>query len=270
MGIKEIKNLTEEEEMDKHYAPYCLCDVELTDENSTWCLKKVTCQKCAMIMQAEFDIHRMFKEDRYLRCSICGKPLKPTNYFQTEDCCQHVSTTVKWVCPNHPEIYWDTQGEMYVVDYLKERTDEYINGLHNALGSFARKLEVEIYKKDENKQYKFPFKWTLQKEGVYTSNYEGDILSRKWKFHWIYKSTHFYSGTKKFIFSIPKMFIEILRYHISGKYRNPNEFMRNWNDDRIFGLNIVSYHNKRGYRWWKKVGYFLAPLAGVDLSERER
>lgn len=255
--------------MDKHYFPYCLCKVELTDENSTGCLKLVTCKECLRILQAELDVLNALERGRDLRCSVCRKPLVRGEYFKTEDCCQHESTTIKWTCPDHSNIFWNTQGDLYVVDYLKER-DEYINGLGNALGSYARQLEVEIYKKDENKYFKFPFKWVLKKEGVYTSNEEGEILSKKWKYHWIYKDTHFYSGTKRLIFGIPKMINAIWRYHASNGYRNPNEFMRNWNDERIFGLDITPYHNKRGMLWLRKVGYFLAPFAGVDLSERKK
>ncbi len=254
-----------------HYAPYCLCDVELTDENSTWCGKKVTCLNCTRILQAEFDILMMVEKKRFPRCSVCGKYLEPVSYFQTEDCCGNVSTTVKWICSEHLAIYWDTQGDLYVKDYSKdseEKSYKYINGLKNAFGSFARQLEVEIYKKDENKYYKFPFKWTLKKEAVYKSNEEGDILSRKWKFHWIYKNTRFYSGTKRLIFGIPPMIKEIWRYHASNKYQNPNEYMRKFNEDRIFCLGITPYHDKRGMRWLRKLGYFLAPFAGVDTSGR--
>lgn len=253
-----------------HYAPYNYCK-EVTDENSVGCVKLVTCKKCLMILQAEFEILNMYEKGQYLRCPICRNPLKPSNYFPVEDCTGHVSLSVQWECPDHPAIYWDTKGNLFIKDYSKnseEKSYEYINGLRNALGSFARQLEVEIYKKDENKFYKLPFKWGLEKKAKYTSNEEGDILSRKWKFQWIYKNVYFYSGTKSFLLGIFPMIAEIWRYNASNGYKNPHKFTRKMNEDRIFGLGIASNHHKRGYRWLRKMGYALAPLAGVDLTER--
>jgi hypothetical protein len=73
---------------------------------------------------------------------------------------------------NRWDCFWDSDGEIY--GYSREMPR---NG-NAALDSWAKKIEVEIYKKDENKRWTWRG-FMLDKIYKYKSNERGEILERK-------------------------------------------------------------------------------------------
>jgi len=86
-----------------------------------------------------------------------------------------------WVCSNkmcctkalHLAPFWDKDGEFYGAD-IHDGT-----GFNSALNSFARKIDVEIRKKDENRTSFIWRGFSMHKIYTYTANDMGHVVSRK-------------------------------------------------------------------------------------------
>ena len=237
--------------------------------NITSCVKTVTCPICVRMIQAEQSIQIMFKEGHYPRCSVCRAFLDPGNYFTSEDA-GGKRGTVKWTCKNHPGIYWSTEGDLYSdyrgdkEAYMKVKDYQYIDGLSSAFGTFARQLEVEIYKHDEDKYIKLWGGWTMKLRAKYESNYFGDILKRRWKIEWIKDNIYQILNLPYFLKSLWGMLMEIVRYQFTRK--SLEELHSNcpevWVNNR-FHMSTAPNHRKWGFRWTKEVGIFLSRFAGI-------
>lgn len=83
----------------------------------------------------------------------------------------------RWDGCQYNKCFWDSEGAIY--GYSREMP-MYGNA---ALDSWAKKIEVEIYKKDENKWWQWRG-FILQKIYQYKSNEQGEILSRKSYYSW--------------------------------------------------------------------------------------
>jgi hypothetical protein len=93
-----------------------------------------------------------------------------------------------WVCPSGcaaSGVCWSDDGEAYGpvsnIDWIDDNSA--------AFGSFQRKLNVEIYKKDENFRLcvlPWPMRdWKVNVKYRYVANEDGEILSKKWYLEWV-------------------------------------------------------------------------------------
>ncbi|MFA5187134.1 MAG: hypothetical protein WC551_11680 [Patescibacteria group bacterium] len=202
-----------------------------------------------------------------MRCSVCGTPLVPAGMFRCEDACSGVYTDFKYTCPNHPLIFFGFDGEIFFTprspetfeaDYNEYSQYQYINGLRSAFGSFARKIEVEIYKQDEKKFYPLTNRWTLVVYYEYKSNENGDILQRKRHFRFL--KDHFYHTFAITILyqSFRDVHKGVWQHFFHNIVSRPAEksFMLNW-----FGIRILNrrwpyrFHQWYGRVWMRVLGY---------------
>lgn len=125
-------------------------------------------------------------------CPICRTELVVTGQDRLETLSEHVcdpngtpSMKDKYECPNSSckafgVLCWNDWGERY--GSTREITDDLFIGNNDApFGSFQRKANVEISKKDENHSlFGIETRWGLiEVVYKYTSNTDGDILSKK-------------------------------------------------------------------------------------------
>lgn len=92
-------------------------------------------------------------------------------------------------CPaSKEELFWDEYGEMYGW----ERTFKFDNNIYSAYPSFARRMDIEIYKKGLKSQlllHPCLMLWFLQPmiEFTYKSDDYGNVLKRGYKLVWLKK-----------------------------------------------------------------------------------
>ena len=155
-----------------------------------------------------------------MKCSICKNELvtggKARLETMEEHCCNPNGIPcfkTKFVCINKTcpasisknEICWNLNGEFYVDSYEVKQSLEFIDGFNSAIGSFSRKLDIECYKTDEN-FILIKTRWgKINVRYEYTSDEDGNILSRKRHFDFINKDGyHYTSGIRMLIFSIKR------------------------------------------------------------------
>jgi hypothetical protein len=145
------------------------------------------------------------------------------------------------VCTPALGVWWDSDGELYAdraVDYKG-----FVGGNTGAFGSLARRLHVEIRKHDEEFQIFKLWGWMGEIRYRYTSNDEGDILSRKPYLQLLRKDgsgwTYYTPG------------IKMLKYCCG-------EVWRKRKDSKF----IASYAKKNAWdkRWWKVVAVWFSKL----------
>ena len=143
-----------------------------------------------------------------MRCPVCRCELVEYKMLplQTADehimGCENPSLKMAYCCPNtkncactfadgKPVVYWNEDGELYGNAMGLPAIDN-----NNApFGSFQRKINVEVYKKDENKlilALPFCFPSVLSGMNIFThwhykANEEGEILQRRLRFDYITK-----------------------------------------------------------------------------------
>lgn len=139
------------------------------------------------------------KDKPKMLCPCCKKELVQGKNLPLETLVEHVFSPnekpclkLSFHCENkncaasHPEILWSEGGERFgfVVGI------QWIDDNDSPFETLGRKLSVEYRKCDENKVlFTIPF-WpfkglSLMKSYTYTSNENGEILSRKRKFEWV-------------------------------------------------------------------------------------
>jgi hypothetical protein len=125
-----------------------------------------------------------------MKCPICRTELVITGQAYLETLLEHVfgqsaSLKSKYQCPEtscvafKDELVWNEDGEYYggrLESFGKKY--QFINDNKAPFGSFQRQLNVEIGKKDENFDLLNLYFIRLHVEYKYTSNTDGDVLSR--------------------------------------------------------------------------------------------
>jgi len=151
-----------------------------------------------------------------MKCPVCKSELIVLEQKYLETLIEHVenippSLKDSYICSNSNcashkfNIHWNEYGETYS-DFSNREFFQFIDNNNAPFGSYQRKSNVEIYKKDENKKYKI-FGWTLEIEWKYKSNLDGDILSKKPKLVlWTPEHTMYISGISMLVFLLQKHF----------------------------------------------------------------
>jgi hypothetical protein len=179
-----------------------------------------------------------------MKCPICRSELLVTGkaYLQTLN--EHVtgdgeqcSIKNKYQCCNNGCIAfrgpcWNEDGDFYSMTYEKIgkevkkvreeiSKDKFIDGLKSAIGSFARKMDIECYKHDEDIYIRLvPTKkyfTGIKIEWQYEANEDGEVLSRRWKIRIIIKNGHYISGIHMFLYMFRKF--RDLKKQYEGGYK---------------------------------------------------
>jgi hypothetical protein len=128
-------------------------------------------------------------------CPSCKTKLIVDGQARLETLDEHVSAPNdevclkdKYICPNtdckiSSCSYWNEYGEFYCDKFSEirklEKDGAFINNNNGPFGSFQRKINVEIYKKDEEYVLFDLGKYRFEVTFNYKSNEDGDILKRK-------------------------------------------------------------------------------------------
>lgn len=156
------------------------------------------------------------KRTNTLRCPICKQPLAIIGQDYLETLCEHVqnqkvSLKSRYECLNEKCIaqekgmYWNREGDYYSPHHCMFEKFPFIDNNNAPFGSFQRKANVEIYKKDENFTLLNLYFIVFFIEWVYRSNEEGDILSKRPKLVTCIRSSrgsliHYIPGIKMLLF----------------------------------------------------------------------
>lgn len=173
-----------------------------------------------------------------MRCSICDKKLIISGSFIAEDAALNSFHTNRHTCGDEScsafgVVYWDDQGELYTDDYKKFKKLIFIDGLKNARGSLARKLEVECFKHDEDRCLYSGKKWGLILYVKYKANEEGDILKRYYCFRILKDNCWYTPGFVTLFRNMYRFHYRMLR-HLFGKK------ISNWEVKDLRGDNITN------------------------------
>jgi hypothetical protein len=183
-----------------------------------------------------------------MKCSICKNELVKEGMAKLETLNEHVSgiepcMKSKFVCSNescvgHTKLCWNEDGDIY--GWIKGV--EFVNKMSGAFGSFSRKMDVEIYKKDENYTLFQRGSWKVDVVYRYKSDEDGNVLSRKRSYTvWKKEGAHYvmhHFGIKMLIFSIKQ-------YHKERKWKKVNRAEE-------FKSRIMWENGE----WWRKAAYW--------------
>jgi len=189
-------------------------------------------------------------------CPICKSELVVTGQERLETLDEHVSNPnepslknkyecLNKECSGYDRFMWDEDGDLYHKHHwCDHKTFNFVNGNDGAFGSFARRVNVEIYKKDENFLLCTLFGRKIFIKYLYKSNDDGDILKRTWKFEILRKNGSFYiSGWR--------MLIHMIRTFHKNSYErfdNPERFESEY-------LELRDWQKKN---WWRRVASWYA------------
>ena len=122
-----------------------------------------------------------------MNCPFCDKVLTTDGYREYQNLNDYVTNpnaesyplrmTFGCNCELGKNCFWDKDGKLYVKEYAQALHD--FTGYKSARGSISRKIDIEIYKHDEDFQFLNLFGWRFKVKYHYESNYNGDILDRK-------------------------------------------------------------------------------------------
>jgi hypothetical protein len=209
-------------------------------------------------------------------CPVCRKPLVRWQEMRLETLDEHVFNpnllpSLKWAyqcldekCSTRTHgIFWNDMGDLYIqrgfnqppMDYKEDCA--FINGNNAPFGTFQRKANVEIYKKDENRKlFTFPtwFPGILSGMKVwsnwhYQSNENGDILRKRLSLNWITKDNVYHTwGMRMLCYSIRKDIVAWWELRKDPTYY----FWRN----QLKGT--IEQGKWRNAEWWRKWSAALA------------
>ena len=213
-----------------------------------------------------------------LLCPVCRRKIVPFKQLKLETLEEHASDpngtpTLKWGywCPDEScatrvfDIFWNDIGELYTqgcAPYLtkeKKASIPFIDNNDAPFGSFERKQNVEISKKDENKiLFVFPkfFPSILSEMKVegryyYNADFDGNILKRRIKFKYITKEGIIHQwGMKMLIYCIKNNFRAWRELR-----QNPNAFAHR--RELRHSVESAKWQNAE---WWRKVSAKIAAL----------
>ena len=92
------------------------------------------------------------ERNNQMYCPLCKEPLINSGSFCYEDCCQSTIYTTEWSCSNENCIcnqsksYWNDDGDFFSGD-MKNSYEIFKDHKYAALNSFAKRMEVDVYKK---------------------------------------------------------------------------------------------------------------------------
>jgi hypothetical protein len=190
------------------------------------------------------------------KCPICKSLLINGENKKYETLCDHVCNPnmddhpyrPTYICPNKEckanieKVFWDESGDIYGGFKIKE--NEFINLNDAPFGSLARKLNVEIYRRGglKRKIYLSPALtlWIYKPfiEYHYTSNTDGDILSRSWKLGFLKKDKILNNNYCVVVIS----WFSIWKYLWKYRFRNNNIFEKSIN--RNFPYRLFEFFLK--------------------------
>lgn len=165
-------------------------------------------------------------------CPICKAQLIVTGQECFETLFEHVSdpngtpsVKDKFECSNNfcsskNVVFWNENGELYVnYNCFKKSNDlKFIDKNNGPFGTTSRKTNVEVCKNDENFYFNKNGKYRIFIEYKYTSNKNGDILSRKRKYQLhIYNKEmdgyiQYMSGIRLFLFIMKEFHYSVKSY----------------------------------------------------------
>lgn len=192
-------------------------------------------------------------------CPICKTELKITGKARLVSSSEHVmgldempnGITVKdrYQCPNRgcvayeEKLIWNELGEFYIPNYTG-RHFNFINGNNAPFGSWERKVNVEIYKHDEDWYlFKFPIGKGYAGKVVYSykADEDGNVLSRKCKLQLIIGGAYYISG------------IHMLKYCLSTFYEAKREYKKTKSKFWLERLQEEFVKSNWDKRWWRQV-----------------
>jgi len=206
-----------------------------------------------------------------MKCSICRTELVAGEMLRLETLDEHVCNPngeirlkQSFVCPNETceaniqEILWNQWGDAYGTF---GKSLPFVNGLMSAFGLFARQLEVEIHKHDEDyllcsiPRWRFlPMKgWEIWVYFIYKSDEDGNILRRKRKLRFVNERHCWHVwGASMLWFQLKRIFSawKTLR-------KNPNA---TWCREQLEDYaNCSGFSTER--EWWRRVSAVVARWA---------
>jgi len=204
------------------------------------------------------------KENLY--CPICKEKLIIDGTIRYIDCCNTTNISDKYICKNNKcylynNSYWNDYGDYFSLNHISFEK-KFGHTKYAALNSFAKKIEIEIYKKGlKDKTYLSPLLTLLWLKPYIEHNYKadkwGNILKKTYKLKFLKKqkdskeyNIYYISGIKMFFFSLKQFKIKYKKY-LNNKTENIiyeiyNEFNDNW-DKRNY---------KKLYKKYIKIRYF--------------
>jgi len=204
-----------------------------------------------------------------MNCPVCREELKKGETFVYEDVCgssvthKHTCETEGCIC-NEKNCYWSHYGDFFSGDMGYKLCNEiFPDSKYAAINSFAKKSEVEIYKKGlKKKTYLSPLLCLYQLqpyiEHVYFGNEAGEVLKRKYKLQFLKKDERgvFCLGYTSGI-SMLKYFIRSFKRDLNAWKEFPNnkfrqeqflkQFDRGWDkrmSSKIFSWYINKFYSK--------------------------
>jgi len=214
-----------------------------------------------------------------MKCPICKTELVEWKMLKLETLDEHVSGSnvslkMSYRCPSSdcpsfvelkPIAFWNHIGEVYSNDYNRLKALTFIDNNNAPFGTWHRKANVEINKKDENKLLFtfpcYPLKgWKVYSKWYYTSNEDGDILKRKLTFQII---------TSRGILYISG--IRMLKFSLSRTYRT-YKMAKTAKNNKCYVNELQTKTRKNPNKhdeWWRKVNAFAAKMALKNLGIKE-
>lgn len=223
-----------------------------------------------------------------MKCPCCKTELKPWQMLRLETidehvcCCENISEKMAYICPmpgcavnglnpNTPTIYWNENGELYMdldtstTDTFKREYDYFkgipwVDGNNAPFGSIQRAINVEVYKKDENKDLFivpkwFPIRkgWRCERVWHYKSNEDGDILKRSSSLRWWMPSDH---GT----WTLHTSGFRMLRFELCSVWWHFVALLKDNNDKQAINQlkEIIGRKEWKNAEWWRYCGAFAA------------
>lgn len=222
-----------------------------------------------------------------MKCPCCKTQLIEWKKLRLETLDEHickpngpVSEKMAYVCPAPGcpvnaaapavKVFWNEEGALYndfdtsTVESFK-RDKEYfsnipwIDGNDAPFGTFQRQINVEIYKKNENKivfvvPKWFPIRkgWICEKVWHYKSNENGDILKRSWSLNWwipngMGSRTRYISG------------ISMMKFELRTIWRNIIQIIKGNDKWAIQNLQrIIERSEWKNAEWWRHCGAILS------------
>jgi len=191
-----------------------------------------------------------------MKCPICKSELVVTGQERLETLDEHVcnsngepSLKDKYECLNeqcsgYDRFMWNEDGGLYSKHHgCDSKTFNFIDGNDGAFGSFARRVNVEIYKKDENFLLCTILGRKIFIKYLYKSNDDGDVLKRSWKFEILRKDGTFYiSGWSMLLYSIRK-------FHLNSWCRF---------EDERFDEEYLELRDWQKKDWWRRIASWYA------------
>lgn len=213
-----------------------------------------------------------------LLCPVCRKPIVPFKEMRLETLDEHIfdpngTPSLKWGywCPDEScatrvfGIFWNDEGDLYAqacAPYLtreKKASIPFIDGNDAPFGSFQRKCNVDVYKKDQNRTIivlpkfmpgilsgmKIRTKWSYQ------GDYDGKVTKRRLGFEYITKGgvIHLWG-------------LRMVKHCVSRSFRAWWELRKNPN--ATWHRNELKETIKQGTwpraEWWRKVSAWVATI----------